>query len=279
MGAAERACMQCGRPGLNPENTTGRCWACYRALPQMAKAARSTDAGDILRCLARKLADRNGLPATARMMGLDAATTLAVLEGRASIVAVNDDAEPERPSSQLTAAGLGLPADHPLAGVELDPALLAEVVRRARDLQPLPANLAVLLAPWQRAMRIDSAKELPGERTKRRNRAKARAGLTRYVPPVSAPLDPNQPGNALGCDPRASHLPQHRLPMRVAVGLWALGFGAGAISKIAARARRPVSKSVVHRMLARAERRFDGAVRVRIDDLACDMTRPRRRGR
>lgn len=177
------------------------------------------------------------------------------------------------PARQLTAADLGLPPDHPLAGVRLDPDVLAEVVRRYRDLEPLHPTLAAVIAPWRRAMRVEIAKETPGDRTRRLNRAKGRGDLVRYVPPPDAPLDPSQPSNALGCDPAASHLPEHKLPMRVALGLWALGFGAGGISKIADRARRPVSKSVVHRMLDRARFKFAGGVPTKLRELTAELNR------
>ena len=180
---------------------------------------------------------------------------------------------------QLTAADLGLPEGHPLAGVWLDPALLEEIVRRHHDLQPLPAAYARLLAPWLRAIRVEACKDLVGEVTKRVSRAKRCVETMRYVPPMNAPLDPRVPGNALGHDPKISHLPQHKVPMRVAVSLQAAGYGPTTIVRVAARAGRPLSRSVVGRLLTRSKRRFVGAVTVGMGELASELRRPSGRRR
>lgn len=291
----KRACDKCGRPGLHWKNTSGLCAKCFRRLSTIAKSAGTTEAVGVIRYFAKQMVDKDGLAASAQALKLDPQTTIAATKGEICIMPlsalansrsapidgdsqVDDPVQaayrlelPREPARQLTAADLGLPADHPLAGVQLDPDLLADVIRRYRELQPLHPTLAKLIAPWRRAMRIEIAKEDPGQRVRRLNRAKARELVVRYVPPPDAPLDPTKRINAYGCDPTASHLPQHKLPMRVAVGLWAKGFGAGGIVKIADRAKRPVSKSVVHRLLERSKFRFMGRAMVKLGDLASDL--------
>ena len=278
----ERTCKVCGVSGLHAGNTTGMCAPCYQALPTGAKAARTTEAVGILSHIARRLIDDRGLAQSANLLKLDPETVAALLEGDVRILParrVIQNGESVVVARQLTAADLGLPEDHPLAGVWLDPALLEDLVRRHRELQPLPAAYAGLLAPWLRALRIEACKDGQGEVTKRVNRAKRCAETTRYVPEMDAPLDPRLPCNAFGHDPNISHLPQHKVPMRVAVSLQAAGYGPTTIARVAARAGRPISRSVVGRLLTRSKRRFIGAVAVRMGDLASELKRPSGRRR
>lgn len=280
--ASERTCKDCGVAGLSRENITGLCAPCYQSLPTAAKASKTTVAIGILSQVARQLIDHRGLSVGAKLLELDPETTAALLDGDVRILParrVAEDGEPVTVARQLTATHLGLPEEHPLAGVWLDPALLADLVRRHRDLQPLPGGYARLLAPWLRAMRIEACKDLAGEITKRANRAKQCADAMRYVPAMDAPLDPALAVNAFGHDPKFGHQPEHRVPLRIAVSLQAAGYGPTTIVRVAARAGRPISRSVVGRLLTRSKRRFAGAMAVRMGELASELKRPRGRRR
>lgn len=127
---------------------------------------------------------------------------------------------------------------------------------------------------WRTAAAAHVAAEEAVARLRRTRRAAARADRTLHVPPRTAPpRDPNGGADRFG-QLRFDGRRRAALPMRIALALWAHGFGADAITAIAAGAGVRTSSSAVGRLLAQARRPFNGSQPVRADDLAAELRVP-----
>lgn len=286
-----RACRICARRGLRYGSKTNICVTCFRTLPQVVKVSGTTELAGVVGKYARQAIDRFGLGAGAKLLGVDAkvlaaaargevvfavvkasggpggataprVATVVSADGAPHLVADIGDALADAPAGDGPATGAAdhpsppTPAiAHPFAALHLDPELAERLLQHCKDLTPLPPAAARLIAPWRKPLRIELARELPGPRLQRLNRAAARARVLRYVPRLDAR------------DPRPG------IPLRICMGLWGLGCGAKAIARIAERARCATSKSSIGRLFKQAQTPFPGAERVEAGELARALDR------
>jgi len=246
--------MRCGKPGLRYDNKSGLCSDCHLSLPGLLKAIGASDLDTIVRRVVNAVVDHYGEACAERVLGIDRRSIYVVLGG-GSIV------------GEVIAPRIDLDARR------LDPYIAQLMMRRYRDLAPLDPDWSSVVQPWRAAMRAEIEGEDVIGRRRRVVAVDERAGVTCYVPPTTSPLDHDVLPNAYGRYAPGSR--RGALPMRIAVALWALGFGAVRIARMAREVGVRSSSTAVGRVLKQARRGFDGAEAVRVQDLAAEMrTRP-----
>jgi len=240
--------------GLRYDNKSGLCGDCHLTLPGLLKAIGVADLDTIVHRVVSAVVDHYGESRAQTVLGIERQSIYVVLGGGSivgEIIAPRIDFDSSR----------------------LDPYIAQLMMRRYRDLEPVDPDWSAAVRPWRAGMRA----EIEGEDTVgRRRRVVAvdeRAEMTCYVPSITAPLDHDVLPNGYGRYAPGSK--RGALPMRIAVALWALGFGAVRIARIARGMEVRSSPSAVGRVLKQARRGFDGAEAVRAEDLAAEMrTRP-----
>lgn len=261
----DRACRACGKQGLYRESKTGFCVDCRRDLPYVVKKSGTTAVRVILQTYAGFMIDRYGVEHSARLMEISVAALRRMAKGEIVF--------------QCDAAGIQLGRDAGPASDEapvwlhdLPPDVVALIIERYKEFRPLGPQLAALVGPWRRPLRLEIARESPALRKRRLNRAARRADDTCHVPSPSAPLDHTVAHNAYGAVDRSGRRPR-LIPMRICMGLWSLGFGAPTITRIAESAAMPTSKSAVDRICKQARRPFDGSQAIKGVDLALEIAK------
>lgn len=274
-------CRFCGRQGLRYRTKTFLCEQCCRARPALVKATGTADVREVVQHLARSVVEKYGHEQALPMLGLIPSQLDKALAGELDFAgAAARSLDPTAHSSDIDLDQLA--ADPPSPGKslrqlesEIDPYIAWLMMRRHREFAPLDPATAALVRPWRRIVRKVIAREAPRDRARRETEAKARADLVRYVPRADAPLDPQKAGNAFGRVSSRRGTDRARFPFRIAIALWAMGFGAVRISRIAEAGGRPIGVSTISRMLVQSRRGFAGAVGVTCRALASEfVSRP-----
>lgn len=267
------SCRVCGKYGLRYRSKTCICVDCLRELPYMVKTNGTTGLPRILQNYANYMIDRFGIEHSARLVEVEIPILHAMAHGK-RVFALPTRTGPSESAAPQQAEDEPVERDVPIE-VQVDPHdipadVLAVVMERYKALRPLGPELAGLVGPWRRPLEIELAREGPGPRQQRLNRAALRAGFVCHVPHPGAPMDPSAARNAFG---RTERLGRRRrtLPMRVCLGLWSLGFGGPAIARITAETQWPTSKSSVARMLKQARNPFPGSQAVKAAVLAIEV--------
>lgn len=253
----QRQCMRCGKDGLRYDNKSGLCSDCHLSLPGLLKALGIADLDTTIHRVVSAYVDHYDEARAGQILGIDRRSIYVVLGGGSII---GERAAPRVDLDEVRG---------------LDPSVVQLMMQRYREFEPLDPEWSRVVEPWRTAMRA----EIDGEdKIGRRRRVVAideRAEITCYVPPITAPLDHEALPNAYGRYAPGS--PRGALPMRIAVALWALGFGAVRIARIAREVGIHSSPSAVGRVLKQTRRRFDGAEAVLAGPLAAELrTRPLR---
>ena len=271
-------CRACGRQGLRYRTKTFLCEKCCRARPALVKAAGTANAREVVHRLARRVVEKYGHEAALSMLGLNPTQLDQALAGELDFAGATVELpDPTAHSSNVDLAHLA--AEPPSPGkslrqleAEIDPYIAWLMMRRHREFAPLDPATAALVRPWRPIVRKFIAREAPRDRARRETDAEARADLVRYVPRADAPLDPQQAGNAFGRISSRRGTDRARFPFRIAIALWAMGFGALRISRIAALGRCRVGVSTISRVLVQARRHFPGAATAPCAALAAELT-------
>lgn len=245
------SCRICKESHLRYGSKMLLCADCLRPLPYSVKKYGTTDLSRILQGITKDMIASCGIEAAAVITGYDVATLDAIARGTVKLV--------------IKIVG----EDGPGAYREISQAMLERFTERGKEFVPLEEEAARLVAPWRPRAKLGLAGEGPGPRLQRMNRAKSRADLIRYVPRVSASMDPNDPENAYGRLAKVGRV-RETIAMRPCLGMWGKGLGAPKIAEITQDTQWPTSRTSVSRMIKQAKYPFPGSVAVKISDLVLE---------
>lgn len=236
--AAPERCRICETVALSAANKSGLCRCCYAQLPPMAKAAGATAVKPMLQSTVAAFVDRFGEAQAARLLEVEPPMLAALIAS----------------AFKLTAC---------------DATDVGDVRKgQAPALAPLRPETSRLVAPWRRPLRLEAASQGPAEMNRRYRLKGERARRILYVPDPGASDTPVTIGNIYGrTSPRGR---PRKLPLRVAAGLWSMGFSNQAIVRIAARVGVVVCARTIRRGIGQVLSPFDGAERIRAAELAAE---------
>lgn len=241
------SCRICKKTHLRYGSKMKICAKCLRPLPHPVKTYGTTDLSRMIQGITEDMITRCGIEIIADLTHCDVMILDAIARGTMKLAAKIVD------------------KDGPGAYREISRELIERLVERP----PLEAEAAPLVAPWRHLAKLSLAGEGAGPRLQRMNRAKSRADLIRYVPRLSASMDPAEPENAYGRLAKVGRI-RETIAMRPCLGMWGKGLGAPKIAEITQDTKWPTSRSSVSRMIRQAKDPFPGAVAVKVSDLVLE---------